>query len=350
MPFREGAQPNRIQDLLLRPPPAFARLLDREGLAPLWHAWIAEGDGRYAVHSELADELQRCRRAGIVRYLLQTHAAQRVSRSLGGAGIRYAGFKGVAVRERIYADASLRPADDLDILLDQEQAPAAIRALAEDGFRFQPERSIISHEAALCDLGASVDVHWSLFRPGRSRLDLTPRLLETVRPGTPVPALSDDANLFVLLVHPAFAKHVNGVSSRLVRAVELDRMLRLVTPDWSWILSLIDAAGLRVAAWAVLHWTRLLMDTPVDPVVLSYLEPAKAQRRYLAYWIDRRLPARLGGVPGLVQGGFTLVLHERPRDAMRAVVALARARAAAGPTLRRMQRAAELGSGSSGSH
>ena len=43
-------------------------------------------------------------------------------------------------------------------------------------------------------------------------------------------------------------------------------------------------------------------------------------------WLDRDLPSRLFEMSFLIKFGFTLFLHDRPADAVRAVTGLARAR------------------------
>ncbi|MBV5273278.1 MAG: nucleotidyltransferase family protein [Lamprocystis purpurea] len=314
--------------------------LSLDGLTPLWSAWIEQNDLSGSLPSAFRSRLRRDRQDAAGRYLLQRQMAAKVCKCLTAHGIPHAVFKGVAVRERLYADPCLRPADDVDLLIPSICRDAAISALIEDGFRLVSDRRTVSHQVSLKSALGVVDLHWALFRPGRSRLELAPLLLQTAHPRGMFSVLSSDADLLVMLVHPAFTKYVNGRTSRLIRVVDLDRTLRMTRPDWNWILPLIGAAGLRTAAWAVLHWQRSLMDTPVDPTVLRFLEPGRRQRRYLASWIDHRLTARLDMVPGLVQWAFTLALHERPADVLRVVIQLGKARLEAGSILKHLQQIA----------
>jgi len=314
--------------------------LSLDGLSPLWSAWIEANDLSGSLPSAFCSRLRRDRQDAAGHYLLQRQTAAKVCKCLTAHGIPHAVFKGVAVRERLYAVPCLRPADDVDLLIPSARRDAAISALIEDGFRLISDRRTVSHEVSLTSALGMVDLHWALFRPGRSRVELAPLLLETAHPRGMLSVLSSDADLLVMLVHPAFTKYVNGRASRLIRVVDLDRTLRSTQPDWDWILPLIGAAGLRTAAWAVLYWQRALMDTPVDPTVLCFLEPGTRQRRYLESWIDRRLTARLDVVPGLVQWAFTLALHERPADVLRVVVQLGKARREAGRILQHLQQLA----------
>ncbi len=314
--------------------------LSLDGLTPLWSAWIEQHDLSGSVPSAFRSRLRRDRQDAAGRYLLQRQMAAKACKCLTAHGISHAVFKGVAVRERLYADPCLRPADDVDLLIPSAYRDVTISALIADGFKLVGDRRTVSHQVSLASARGMVDLHWALFRPGRSRFELAPLLLETAHPRGMLSVLSSDADLLVMLVHPAFTKYVNGRTSRLIRVVDLDRMLRTTQPDWDWILPLIGAAGLRTAAWAVLHWQRSLLDTPVDPTVMRYLEPGTGQRRYLASWIDHRLTARLDGVPGLVQWAFTLALHERPADILRVVAQLGKARLEAARILKHLEQLA----------
>lgn len=322
-------------------PPALLAVLVAEGLAPLWHDWITTTEMASEVAPALLADLAHQSRLAAAVYLLHCRAAARVCECLKRAALPHAILKGTALRETLYANPYMRPADDVDVLVHPEHRDAAIRALLNQGVvRGGRDRRTVSHEICLKEGHTMVDLHWHLFRPGRSRIDLAPLLLTTARPLGPFSVLSNDANLLIMLVHAAFTNYVNGRTSKLIRVVDLDRLLRTTQPDWDWILPLIGAAGLRTAAWAVLYRQRSLMDTPVDPTVLRYLEPGTRQRRYLASWIDHRLTARLDGVPGLVQWAFTLALHERPADILRVVAQLGKARLEADRILKHLEQIA----------
>ncbi len=285
------------------------------------------------VNEQTRRDLRRERMASAALYMLQRRSGEDVCQHISSAGVPYALFKGIALRERLFDTPSARPADDIDVLVPSELRNEAIIALVNTGYSFKGKAETISHEAMLQDGHVAVDLHWRLFRPGRSRIELAPILIQKTRTDGPFTVLDDDASLLVMLVHPAFTKQVNGPLSKLIRAVELDRMLRRKEPDWDWLLKTIDAAGIRAAAWSDLHWIRSLMGTPIDTSILDRLAPGNLHGRYLASWIDHGLPDRLDGIPGIVQFAFTLALHDRLTDAVRATVYLAKSRLDASPTL-----------------
>ncbi len=256
-------------------------------------------------------------------YLLQDQTLRKAVAALSDADILYSVFKGAGLRESLYTDPTLRPMDDLDILVATDQRDAALKTLIRCGMTLAVDPTNLSHEVALFDGHVHVDLHWRLFRPGRSRFELAPTLLERRKQCNHLWVLDDTANLLVMLVHPAFAKHVCGPAAKLVRLVELDRLIRTRDPDWDQVLAIVAKAGLRTAAWATLHWLRAMLATPVEAEVLHKLRPGRLRRAYLAYWIDHNLPTRLAGIPLAVQGAFTLALQDRAADAFRATATLA---------------------------
>jgi hypothetical protein len=305
--------------------PTFCDFLIQNGLAPLWNDFLRkeqQGSGP-AIPPLVTDRVKHARIASAAMYLLQRQTLCTTSAALDAAGIAYAVIKGGGLRERLYTDPSLRPMDDLDILVPTEQRDAALQALTRSGMKPLIDPRNLSHEVAVFDGHVHVDLHWRLFRPGRSRFELAATLLERRGQRSRLWVLDDSANLLVMLVHPAFAKHVCGPAAKLIRLVELDRLIREGQPDWEWTLAVVSRAGLRTAAWSTLHWLRAMLDTQVDEEVLRRLRPGRLHRAYLSHWIDRNLPTRLAGIPFAVQGAFTLALHDRPTDALKAAVTLA---------------------------
>jgi hypothetical protein len=278
-------------------------------------------------------------------YLAQKRKMHLMGEALADAGIPYAIFKGAHIREVLYPDPSLRPLDDIDVLVPEPRKLAAIGALADAGMALEMDTSILSHEVKLKDGSVCVDLHWRLFRKGRSRIELALPLLERRAWQDGIWTLDATASLLVMLVHPAFTKHVSGSLSRLVRLVEIDRLIRRRDPDWDWVLELIDKAGLRTAAWSTLYWLRTFLDTSLPEQVTARLRPGQLQRAYLRWWIDHDLPRRLEGIPFLVQGAFTLALHDRPGDALRALAALVQARLQGRGVEREIRSALATGSG-----
>lgn len=314
------------------PVPTCVDRLRLEGLAPLW----ADRLTRQGPPLRQMPQAQWPRielRDARARYLLQRALTERVSRILDCDGISHAIIKGASLRERYYPEPHLRPTADIDLWVGPEHRDAALRALCKAGLRPGITAATVSHECTLTDHRVDFDLHWHPLRPGRAAHAGVERLRSDLVVEDGLPLLGREAELALLLIHPAIAKHVNGREARLIRVIDLDRALRAEGIDWDHTLRLIRDCGLATAAWATLHWLRALMDTPVPADFVRALEPAPWRRAYLGLWIDHRLTARLARVPGLVQGAFSLMLQDRPGDAVRALRTLARCRREAPGTL-----------------
>ena len=280
--------------------------LRRESLAPLWAAQVQQGRLSCPRDADSSWPRSELRDAG-ARYLLQRNSTQRITRVLASAGIRHAIIKGASVRERLYADPALRPTADIDLLIDPPERDHAISVLCAARLELIASPDIISHECTLSAHGVDFDLHWHPMRPGRAAPDFSGRLLDGVVIERGLPLLARETELALLLIHPAITKHVNGREARLVRVIDLDLALRAEGIDWQRLLGLIRDSGLSTAAWATLHWTRALLDTPVPADFRSALAPAPWRQAYLRWWIDHRL------TPGSDQHALLMASPLRPR-------------------------------------
>jgi hypothetical protein len=269
----------------------------------------------------LVERLTTRRLAVVVDVMRQEHVLADVSNVLDELGVAHAVMKGALVRHFLYAKPYLRPSADVDVLVAPGEPPRIVRALKQRGYELTVAAHSDTHEIWLQKLGAGLDLHWSLMRPGRMRKSLSKEILERrVRRGklwSPC-----DAHLTtIMLVHPAITDHV---TARLVSAVDLDRWLRHAEVPWDEVIEVLDRIGLRTAAWAMLLWTQALLGTPVPADVWRRLGPDPVRRRYLEAWLGRHPAGLYARRPNLVRGFFSLALQDQARGAARAVLSLAR--------------------------
>ena len=323
-PWRESQEPI-IAGLSEDQAVAFARLLRHEGLAPLWSAWLDErpADSR---GEHLPALLRPMRQRAIARYLMQRGMLDRALHALRSEGVAVTVIKGAELRERLYPQPALRPSADLDLLVRERERTRAVRALVTAGMQLDADPLNLSHEVCLRSQGFEVDLHWQLMRPGRARIDLAAEVTATAERDRRLPRPSPEGALLIALVHAPFAKHLNGPGSRLIRVLELDLLIRQLTPDWERVGELLTRAHLRTAAWATLYWQQQLLDTPIPADVLRTLRPRAAKRAWLTAWIEGRWSQRLHNARPLVHLGFTLPLHESTADALHALGTARRAR------------------------
>ena len=299
---------------------AFRDFLHQQGLAPMWDELLAQqGHGEDPLSEEFKESLHQARLHATGLYLVQHHRLSEIRGILDDEGIAHVVYKGADTRERYFVEPALRPATDIDLLVDDSNKVRAIQALQRAGFEFHATEDNISHEANLNRGKISIDLHWDIMRPGRTRISIVGELLEGRRDCGSHWGMSDEANLFVMLVHPVFTKYSTAPQAALVRMVDLINLLARGGIDWDQLFALLDKAGLRTAAWITLRWLRLLTGTPLADDALGILQPGKLRRKYMEYWIDGNLATRWQAKPIYVQLGLTLPAHDRWRDAMHAV-------------------------------
>jgi len=297
--------------------PDLVSLIVDHGLGPFWHERTAR------------DEFHDTRLAAEALFLAQDEALREVGGALTAAGIDHAVIKGAANRLLLYENPALRACHDLDVLVSPGDRLRAATALTRIGFLPAPDPRSISREIVLRRGSADVDLHWSLLREGRLRVDLTQNLLARRRQSGDMWVLADDDALFLLLVHPAFAKHLDAWEMGLHRLLDLLEWLRQRATDWPAVRTQLEQTGVCTAAWATLHWADLLAG-PQAPKRLGFmladLKPAALRSVWLDYWLREDLPARTAGQRWFRLLAFSAFLHDMPLDALRAYAGQRRAR------------------------
>ncbi len=185
-----------------------------------------------------------------------------------------------------------------------------------------PDPENISHEISLVKGGISIDLHWDIMRPGRTRIPMTEILLKTRKEFPTHWGLDNDATLFLMLVHPVFTKYSTTPHSTLIRIVDLAHWIETKEPDWEQIESWLEDAGVRTAAWITLEWLRQLAQITPPASFMECIQPGKLRINYLRYWIKKNLSSRLINYPRLIQITFTLPAHDKFSDAMQAITTL----------------------------
>ncbi|MBP7148407.1 MAG: nucleotidyltransferase family protein [Acidobacteria bacterium] len=107
--------------------------------------------------------------------------------ALDAAGIRFVALKGLALGALAYAEPSLRPISDVDLLVAPAQLDAAVEALAARGFGRPSEADRAFWREAYYNIPlaapgghGSVEIHWSIAQRGRHAPDVA-GILERAR-------------------------------------------------------------------------------------------------------------------------------------------------------------------------
>lgn len=321
LPVHREAAPAALCEALIAGGTDFLEMLLAQGLAPLWHQRLQVLGRLEALPAAMADALQQARIDAAARYLAQRTALARVDALFASAGIRHVVMKGAQVRECVYPDPALRPAADIDLLIAAEDRRRAAHALLDAGFSVNADPANVSHEAGFTAGAATLDLHWHLLRPGRTRTDMTAELLERRQRCNDIWGLSDADVLFVMLTHPAFTKYVSSPNMGLSQVADFLFWIGNRATDWPVVRQRLDHAGLKAAAWTLLRWYRMLAPAPASApdAWADDLLPGRWRRSYLACWLAHDLPGRWLDRPWRIQLGFTLFMHDRMTDAGRAI-------------------------------
>ena len=294
----------------------FLTFLTNQGLAPLWHETLITTNTLSLFSPAFIGELQQISLHTTAEYLKQQHSLSRINDTLNTQSIPYALFKGAHIRELIYENPAVRSSCDIDILVAKKDKVSAIKALVAAGFTFRPNPENISHEAPLTDGKTSLDLHWDILRPGRTRVDLTDEFLHTRQQRDGYWHLDCNTTLFILLVHPVFTKYSTTDHASLIRLVDLQRWQRTQSIDWKKVLDYLERGGVKTAAWITAVFLNMLTGETLPEPFMQSIRPGTARSWYLRQWLKRNLATGLLEYPLLVQIGFTLAAHDTVTDAL----------------------------------
>ena len=127
--------------------PAFLGLALFQDVGPLWHYRLQSGDVLGSLPPASIDALRSARMSATARYLQQRIELERIDQLFAAQNIPYLVIKGAHVRECVYPDPALRPANDVDILVSPQDRQRAAHALLDLGYTYHVNAGIISHEA-----------------------------------------------------------------------------------------------------------------------------------------------------------------------------------------------------------
>ena len=296
--------------------------LQQQGLAPMWHRALHQAADNTLASKTFIETLHQARLLATGAYMLQSQGLKEIKSTLDDEKINHVIFKGCHIRESIYDEPAIRPACDIDVLISPNDQIKAIQALINAGYQAVPDPEIISHEISLVKGGISIDLHWDIMRPGRTRIPMTEILLKTRKEFSTHWGLDNDATLFLMLVHPVFTKYSTTPHSTLIRIVDLAHWIETKKPDWEKIESWLEDAGVKTAAWITLEWLRQLTKIAPPALFMNCIEPGRLRTKYLGYWITKNLSSRFINWPFLIQTAFTLPAHDNLTDVIQAIMTI----------------------------
>jgi len=320
LPVMRAVAPAACRTALLDGGPALLERVLAQDLGPLARQRL-QAAGRCLKRSKPSSSAKRtARQAAAAGYLAHRWALAQVDALFSARDIAYVVIKGVHVRECVYPDPALRPASDMDILVAPQDRRRAAQVLMDNGYAAQVLPNNVSFEASFRQGPVDIDLHWAMLREGRTRVDLTAGFLARRQQTHGVWGLCDSDAVFMMLTHPAFGKYVCSPQMGLGRVADFLQWIQHKPVDWPAVLALLDAAGLKTAAWTLLGWFRMLGQPDVNRMMDAWrasLRPGPVRAAYLRRWLDHDLPTRWWPRERLLQLAFTLYLHDHPADMLR---------------------------------
>jgi hypothetical protein len=298
-----GARNVRIDPEEVHEPYALTVAAHTTGMGPLLGLWMDQRlvDATIPVREHLTRHLHHARRraARIEREVLPAFDA------LIEQGITPVVVKGFATARQFFEDPATRRMSDVDILVDPTRVDAAKSALHAAGFRpsgpalipykqdwIGPgvDEQVFSVELSDERTRWAVELHASLARTFHrgavARLDIARGNTEPfVVGGRNLLALSPVATLLTLVCHCSQELY----SSRLLRLVEIIRVVRSGRVDWSEFLELLRQSGAARFTYPAFALAENLAPGTVDRRVLAlgYAESTWAAR----HTVSRLVPA-----------------------------------------------------------
>lgn len=300
----------------------YVSFLNRNGLASIVYTHLSKHKGLLQDDDIVREALRPMALASAANYLSQKSTLTKIHKVLDAADISYAVFKGAHVRESAYEQPWLRTTADIDVLVSKKDQSGAIDALRNSGMKYHHNPEVFSHEVTLTNQDTSVDLHWHIMRPGRTRVDMTEILLENCEFANGFWGMNPTATLFVLLTHPAINKYVCSPDASLIKIVDLCLWMMRSDIDHDRLLWLIKTAGMKTAAWSTLYLVNLLTNNQPYPALHEQLLPNYLQRKYIEFWVSKDLPTRYYNHRWLMRTAFSLSLHDNIADMIKAVIQL----------------------------
>jgi hypothetical protein len=234
--------------------------------------------------------------------------------ALAGAGVSVMVLKGVALLEETYADISLRPMGDVDLLVHDTSIQRAEDVILGLGYRSArpaqagkpgprptkyayPElRSpdglvhVDLHRHVLADADFDIDQVWTHGRPSAAGVHLLP----------------DHEDLLLHLAAHFFKDRVRRSAGSLGQLADIAWAVHVTKPDWDAVVARARAYGLHGRVHLALMATNELLGPVVPAEVLAAIRPASYSPSVGRAFLKRRLlaeaawqpPGYFAGVPG----------------------------------------------------
>ncbi len=279
-----------------------AREAEEHGITSLLHQSLQTSelvDQQASIPPEVITRLEARRAAITARNLLFTGELASILGACEARQVWCAPLRGLTLAEDLFADLSLRPMGDIDLLIRKDDLSTVSEVLHEFGYGQMDRRT--GYAADFYYTGkfikdrhgwVIVEPHWSIaYPPFLDRFDMD-MVRSRCRRGEVIGLeawlLSPEDVLLNLCFHLVH----EGREAPLLRHLEIDRLIRKYGPglDWSIVVSAADGSGQGFFIHRVLGEVIEIFDTPVPVEVLASLPdelPRTREGRIASFLADR---------------------------------------------------------------
>ena len=263
----------------------FCDVAQAEGVAPLLYRTARDQD---LLPPSTEQRLRRTYDETVVRNTLLFYELESALAKLALAGVPVILLKGAALSRTVYGEAAVRPIRDLDLLVREDDAPAALRVLAALGY--EPTRvetranavATFKNEVLLFKSGpirVPLELHWSLFdsphHQQRLPIDWFWRTAVPIRSGgISALVLGPEAQILHLCGHMVL-HHGAGNLLWLFDVAEVITTFGAEI-DWQEVLAQAQACDLVLPVQRVLMRVSDELAAPIPPTVLERLQAVRA--------------------------------------------------------------------------
>lgn len=261
----------------------------RLGVAGQLRSFVEPLAGRVGIPPTALARLETVYYEQAARNALLHSALRDLLTAFRDAGMSIVVLKGAALAETVYGNLALRPMRDLDLLVRENDVPAAETVLVRLGYMadesFRPRSWYVEQHHHLPpflarDGPAVVEIHWQLapaFVPVAVPVsELWERAGMTDVAGTRAPVLAPDDLVVHLALHLAGS---DGFVGKLGELCDIAATVRRHRSDLEWdrLAETACRSGAAGHVYYALWLTRALLDADVPNTVLDVLE-ASARR------------------------------------------------------------------------
>jgi hypothetical protein len=254
------------------------------GLTPLLYSTLRSFRKDIRLPADIERRLREVYLNSTARNMRLYSELSKVLKILTDAGIPVIPLKGAYLAEVVYRDRALRPMNDIDLMVRQDDFRKTIELFTDKGYRVEgkavvPEDvfSVQQHYPPLTGKnGLSIEVHWTLTQPDlNDRIEIK-SIWHRTRPcmvaNVDVLVLSPEDLILHLCIHAALH---HGLGGQLRSLFDISRTIRFYTDDinWRFLSDLARLWGAERSVYLVLALAGRYAGIPVPEDFMADIRP-----------------------------------------------------------------------------